>query len=336
MSTLPTGDRILLIDDEAQMGEALSRTLAASGYRCEQAGTPGEGRELLRGDGFDLVICDLRVSEEGLALLDEIERRHNDTALLMVSGDPSLAQRAGARGVSAYMIRPFSDNELRTNVELALGHAERKRRRHAEGEPRGREAEMLERLNEVIASRDLKTGIHTRAVGRLSGLLAEASGLDEETVRRIRIAAPMHDIGKIAMPDVILMKPSPLTGAERAFMERHAQIGHDLLAGTDSPILDLAAEIALTHHEHFDGSGYPRGLAGDRIPQVGRIVAIADVFDALISDRPYRMALSERDALEEMTAQRGARFDPALLDLFAADFDCILGDLDGLGRGGGR
>jgi response regulator RpfG family c-di-GMP phosphodiesterase len=329
MSTLPTGERILLIDDEAQMRRALARTLAASGYRCEQAGTAGEGRELLEGDGFDLVICDLRVSEEGLALLDEIERGHGDTALLMVSGDPSLAQRAGERGASAYMIKPFSANELRTNVALALGHAERKRRRRTRDDSSGREAEMLERLNEVVASRDLKTGIHTRAVGRLSGLLAAASGLDEESVRRIRIAAPMHDIGKIAMPDVILMKPSPLTGAERTFMERHAQIGHDLLAGTGSSVLDLAAEIALTHHEHFDGTGYPRGLSGERIPLVGRIVAIADVFDALISDRPYRVALSQRDALEEMLEQRGARFDPALLDLFADDFDRILADLDG-------
>jgi response regulator RpfG family c-di-GMP phosphodiesterase len=330
VSRLPTGDRILLIDDEAQMRGALSRILAACGYRCEQAGTAGEGRELLSGDGFDLVICDLRVSEEGLELLDEIEHRSADTALLMVSGDPSLAQRAGVRGVSAYMIRPFSDDELRTNVALALGHAERKRRRSG-SEASGHEAEMLERLNEVIASRDLKTGIHTRAVGRLSGLLAEACGLGEEMVRRIQVAAPMHDIGKIAMPDVILMKPSPLTGAERTFMERHAQIGHDLLAGTGSSVLDLAAEIALSHHEHFDGSGYPRGLAGDRIPLVGRIVAIADVFDALISDRPYRIALSERDALEEMLAQRGARFDPVLLDLFADRFDLMVGDLDGLG-----
>ena len=332
MSRLPTGERILLIDDEGQMRRALCRTLAASGYRCEQAGNASEGRALLESDAFDLVICDLRVSEEGLELLDEIQHSHADTTLLMVSGDPSLAQMAGARGVSAYMIKPFSDNELRTNVALALGHAERKRRRRTEAhQPFGHEAEMLERLNEVIASRDLKTGIHTRAVGRLSALLAAASGLDEETAGRIRVAAPMHDIGKIAMPDVILMKPSPLTGAERTFMQRHAQIGHDLLAGTGSPVLDLAAEIALTHHEHFDGSGYPRGLVGDRIPIVGRIVAIADVFDALISDRPYRVALTERDALEEMLVQRGARFDAALLELFADDFDRILGDLDELG-----
>jgi cyclic di-GMP phosphodiesterase len=332
--TLPTGERILLIDDEAQMRRALLRALSASGYACMQAGNASEARAMLEGDPFDLVICDLRVSEEGLELLDEIEHRHRETALLMVSGDPSLAQVAGEHGVSAYLIKPFSDNELRTNVALALGHAERKRRRLADWDPFEREAEMLERLNEVIASRDLKTGIHTRAVGRLSANLGEACGLDQEMVRRIRIAAPMHDIGKIAMPDVILMKPSPLTGAERAFMQRHAQIGHDLLAGTGSPVLDLAAEIALTHHEHFDGSGYPRGLAGDRIPLVGRIVAIADVFDALISDRPYRQALTPRDALEEMLGHRGGRFDPSLLDLFVADFNRILRDLEELGFSG--
>ena len=330
MTTLPAGERILLIDDQAQMRQALQRTLAEAGYRCEQAGDAGEGRALLGGESFDLVICDLRGSE-AIELIDEIEHRHRDTALLMVAGDTTLAQVAGEHGVSGYLIRPFSDDELRANVALALGHAERRRRRRESRDPFGLEAEMLERLNELIVSRDLKTGLHTRAVGELSAQLGEAHGLDPETVQSIRIAAPMHDIGKIGMPDVILMKPSPLTGAERSFIERHVQVGHDLLAGTGSPVLDLAAEIALTHHEHFDGSGYPRGLAGDSIPLAGRIVAIADFYDALVSDRPYREALSPLDALQEMLDLRGARFDPELLDLFMNEFDRIAGDNDGIG-----
>jgi putative two-component system response regulator len=114
-------------------------------------------------------------------------------------------------------------------------------------------------------------------------------------------------------------------------MQSHAQIGHDLLAGTGSPVLDLAAEIALTHHEHYDGSGYPRGLSGEQIPIVGRIVAIADVFDALISDRPYREGMSPSDALAAMTEQRGGRFDPGVIDLFAENFDVIVAELSALG-----
>jgi putative two-component system response regulator len=328
VATLATGERILLIDDEDQLRRALHRTLAAAGYGCEQAGNAGEARALLAVAPFDLVFCELRSSEVVLELIDEIVQRRRDTTLLMVSADPSLAQVAGEHGVSAYLTRPFSDDELHTNVALALGHTELKRRRRRSGDPFGHEAGMLERLNEVIVSRDLKTGIHTRSVGRLSARLGEAFGLDAETVQSIRIAAPLHDIGKIAMPDVILMKPSPLTGPERSFMERHVQVGHDLLAGTGSPVLELAAEIALTHHEHFDGSGYPYGLAGEEITIAGRIVAIADVYDALVSDRPYRQAISALDALQEMLDLRGARFDPELLDLFMNGFDRIVGELD--------
>jgi putative two-component system response regulator len=328
MTTLPASQRILLIEDRTELRRALAGILSACGYRCHQAGNAEEARALLERDGFDLAICDLRESREAIDLIDAIDHGHRDTALLMVSDDPSLAQVAGEHGVSGYLVRPFSDDELRSTVALALGHAERKRRRRESRDPFGREAEMLDRLNEVIASRDLKTGIHTRAVGRLSAGLGEAFGLDPETVQSIRIAAPLHDIGKVGMPDVILMKPSPLTGAERTFIQHHVQIGYELLSGTGSPVLDLAAEIALSHHEQFDGSGYPRGLAGNSIPLAGRIVAIADVYDALVSDRPYREALDPLDALQEMLDLRGARFDPELLDLFMTEFDRIAGAAD--------
>jgi len=310
------------------MRRTLCSVLASSGYRCEQAANAPEGGSLLKRKSFDLVICDLRASEQGMALLDQIEREHSETALLMVSGDPSLAHVAGEHGASAYLVKPFSDNELRANVACALGQVERQRRLRSSGDHLEHETEMLERLSEVIAMRDLKTGIHTRSVGEHSAILARARGLDEAMVEKIRVAAPMHDIGKVAMPDAILMKPGPLTPAEHTFMQRHAQIGHDLLAGTGSPLLDLAAEIALTHHEHFDGNGYPRGLHGEQIPVVGRIVGIVDVFDALTSERPYHEAISPRDAGETMIAQRGARFDPSLLDLFTENFDSILEEID--------
>ncbi|HWW67716.1 MAG TPA: HD domain-containing phosphohydrolase, partial [Solirubrobacterales bacterium] len=321
-------ERILIVDDEAQMRRMLSRVLASRGYRCKGAEGASEGRVLLKRESFDLAICDLRISEEGMTLLDEIERAHSEMALLMASDDPSLAHIAGEHGVSGYLIKPLRDSEVLVSVACALGQAERQRRQRSVGDRFGRQTEMLERLSKVIARRDLKTGIHTRRVGEYSAFLARACGLGEEEVQSIRQAAPMHDIGKLAIPDAILLKPGPLSSAESRFMQRHAQIGHDLLAGAGSPLLDLAAEIALTHHENFDGNGYPHGLRGFEIPIAGRIVAIADVFDALISDRPYRKAVSPQRAVATMIVGRGARFDPSLLDFFTENLDSIL---EGLG-----
>jgi putative two-component system response regulator len=185
-------------------------------------------------------------------------------------------------------------------------------------------AEMLRRLSEVVGQRDLETGAHIRRIGRHAALLARAHGLKEEAVRDIDLAAPMHDVGKVAIPDSILLKPGKLSPGEREVMQRHAQIGHDILAYSGSPLLDLAGEIALTHHERFDGNGYPAGLSGEKIPLAGRIVAIADVFDALTSDRPYRARLPLERALEIMREGGGTHFNPALLDCFMENLDEVL------------
>lgn len=184
--------------------------------------------------------------------------------------------------------------------------------------------EMLRRLSEAVGRRDLETGAHIRRIGRHAALLAGTHGLDEETVRAIGLAAPMHDVGKVAIPDSILLKPGELSAGERQVMQRHAQIGHDILAYSGSPLLDLAGEIALTHHERFDGKGYPAGLPGEKIPLAGRIVALADVFDALVSDRPYRERLPLERALEIMQEGRGTHFDPILLDCFMENLDAVL------------
>ncbi|HWW66998.1 MAG TPA: HD domain-containing phosphohydrolase, partial [Solirubrobacterales bacterium] len=185
-------------------------------------------------------------------------------------------------------------------------------------------AEMLSRLSEAVGQRDLETGAHIRRIGRHSALLARAHGLDEETVRAIGLAAPMHDVGKVAIPDSILLKPGELSPGEREVMQRHAQIGHDILAYSGAPLLDLAGEVALTHHERFDGEGYPAGLPGEKISLAGRIVAIVDVFDALTSDRPYRARFRLGRALEIMREGRGVHFDPILLDCFMENLDAVL------------
>jgi HD-GYP domain-containing protein (c-di-GMP phosphodiesterase class II)/methylmalonyl-CoA mutase cobalamin-binding subunit len=178
------------------------------------------------------------------------------------------------------------------------------------------QAETVRRLSMAVEFRDEDTGAHIERIGRFSTLLAEHIGMDPEFCERLKHAAPLHDVGKVAIPDAILLKPGPLTPEERAIVETHAEEGHRLVRGSSSSILDLAATIALSHQEKWDGTGYPRGLKGEQIPIEGRIVAVADVFDALTSDRVYRKAFSVEDAIQMMREQRGRHFDPVLLDAF--------------------
>jgi HD-GYP domain-containing protein (c-di-GMP phosphodiesterase class II) len=183
------------------------------------------------------------------------------------------------------------------------------------------QAETVHRLSMAVEFRDEDTGAHIERIGRFSTMLAELIGMEQDYCRRLSHAAPLHDVGKVAIPDAILLKPGPLTPDERAIVETHAEEGHRLLRGSSSSILHLAATIALSHHEKWDGTGYPRGVAGEAIPIEGRIVAIADVFDALTSDRVYRKAFSLDQAVEMMMQQRGRHFDPVLLDAFMEVLD---------------
>jgi methanogenic corrinoid protein MtbC1 len=178
------------------------------------------------------------------------------------------------------------------------------------------EAEIVRRLSMAVEFRDEDTGAHIERIGRFSTLLAEQVGMDPEFCERISHAAPLHDVGKVAIPDSILLKPGPLTPQERAIVETHAEEGYRLVRGSSSAILEMAATIALSHQEKWDGTGYPRGLAGEAIPIEGRIVAIADVFDALTSDRVYRKAFPVGEAVKIMLEQRARHFDPVLLDAF--------------------
>jgi putative two-component system response regulator len=176
--------------------------------------------------------------------------------------------------------------------------------------------ETLTRLARAVEFRDNDTGEHIQRMSAICAQIAKRLDIDPTRCALIRDAAPLHDAGKIAIPDAILLKPGRLTDAERAVMETHAAIGHDLLSGSSSPLLQLAATIAHTHHERYDGTGYPRGLTGEAIPLEGRIAAVADVYEALTSDRPYRAALPEHEAVKLMRAERGSHFDPAVLDAF--------------------
>lgn len=175
--------------------------------------------------------------------------------------------------------------------------------------------EILERLALAAEFRDDETGQHTQRVGRTAAILARALDLPSEQVKLIQGGAPLHDMGKLGIPDEILRKPGKLTAQEFEIMKTHTTIGAQILSGSRFPILQMAEEIALTHHERWDGTGYA-GLAGERIPLSGRIVAIADVFDALTNDRVYRKAMPLEEALAEIELQRGQHFDPEMVDAF--------------------
>ena len=185
-------------------------------------------------------------------------------------------------------------------------------------ELRATELEIIQRLGQAVESRDEETGEHIERIAELCYELALAAGLEPAEAELVSRASAMHDVGKIAIPDDILRKPDPLTDEEREVMQRHTVVGGELLAGSRSPVVQLGEVIARTHHEHWDGSGYPAGLAGEDIPLAGRICTICDVFDALVSERPYKLAWAVEDALDEIRALSGRQFDPRLVELFLA------------------
>jgi putative two-component system response regulator len=206
-------------------------------------------------------------------------------------------------------------------VGVSVDLTEQKR---AEREGRDSQLDTIKRLAMAVVKRDPETGGHIERIGTISAAIAKRLGFDRERVELMRISSPMHDVGKIGIADDILLKPGKLTAEERKVMETHAAIGHDILAGSGTELLDLAAVIALTHHERVDGAGYPHGLSGEEIPIEGRIVAVADVFDALISDRVYRKAFSIETAVEMMKEGRGTQFDPEILDLLLDNLESFV------------
>jgi putative two-component system response regulator len=216
-----------------------------------------------------------------------------------------MAEKARSRR----LLRNAQDAAVQLRDEMALAQ------QRAIEELRESRQETVERLALAIEMHDTETGRHVHRMAAIAAFLGELAGLDPDRVLLLRAAAPMHDIGKIATPDEILRKPGPLTAEERAEMQRHTAVGHQILTDSDSELLRLAAAIALTHHERFDGRGYPQGLGGEDIPLVGRIVAVADVFDALLSDRCYRPALPVKEAVEVIRKGRGTQFDPEIADL---------------------
>lgn len=205
---------------------------------------------------------------------------------------------------------------LATSIANARGHSFAELQEAKQG--------TIQRLARVIEYRDNETGEHTERMSAYCGVVARELGWCEDEIRELQLAATMHDVGKVAVPDAVLLKPGSLTPDERAVIERHTTVGHEMLSGSQSRLLQLAATIALTHHERVDGEGYPQGLRGDAIPLAGRIVAVADVFDALTSHRVYRPALPVPEAVRILASGRGTQFDPDVLDAFERGLDDVL------------
>jgi len=259
-----------------------------------------------------------------LAVLNSIPRLAS-----VIAVEPSEALEIGKADLEAVLdAHPLAVRKMLGSLARSLTLAKEELATHnakLEHEVRRRTAdlhesqlEVVRRLSRAAESRDYGTGLHITRMSRVAHLLARAARMEPDDCELMLHAAPLHDIGKIGIPDAVLLKPGPLNPNEWEQMKTHATIGAELLAGSSSPIVKLGRTIALTHHERWDGSGYPNGLTADETPLVGRVCAIADVFDALISKRPYKDAWSFDDAAAEIASQAGRQFDPELVDLFIA------------------
>lgn len=348
---------ILIVDDEPANVLLLQRILKNAGYtRLSSAGDGNAAVALCESDAFDLVLLDLMMpGRDGFGVLEMLapQLQRENLPVMMLTADASRAtkQRALDVGAKDFLTKPFDAIEVLLRVKSLLETRFltlelREHNRHLEERVAQRtlelsesydklvivnthlqqsrraveesQIEVLSRLAQASELRDDDTGQHTIRVGENAARLAKQLELDFERVELIRRAAPLHDVGKIGISDTILLKPGRLTPDEFALMKTHTIIGAQLLSGGQSPFVRVAEIIAATHHERFDGGGYPCGLGGEDIPLEGRIVSVVDVFDALTHERPYKRAWSREEALAELEAQRGKQFDPRVVDAFLA------------------
>ncbi|TMO09813.1 two-component system response regulator [Pseudoalteromonas sp. S558] len=313
--------RILIIDDEPANLKVM-REVLGNQYRMSFAKSGEAALALLEKDLPQLILLDIMMPDmNGFDVCQRIKNKastsHIPIIFVTALDDESDEFKGFELGAVDYITKPISPAIVRARVKthLSLVQAEQLKQAHVD---------LVQRLGRAAEYKDTDTGEHIIRMSQYSKVLALALGMPEQQAELLRQAAPMHDVGKIGIPDAILLKPGRLTGEEFEYMKKHAAIGAQILANSPSPLLQLAHKLAIEHHEKWDGSGYPNGIRGEDISIEGRIVAVADVFDALTSKRPYKEAWSVEKTVQHMQAQAGAHFDPALIELFVKNLDDII------------
>ncbi len=337
----PKNARILIVDDEASNVLLLQRILDMADYKqVKSTQDPRQVVEIFHQQAFDLVLLDLNMPYmDGYDVMQQLQAEAGDNMpmILMLTAQHAqeYRQRALDNGALDYVTKPFNARELLSrirnlvDVKLARNFIHQQKellkkevaQRTYELEQRTAELhetrlQVVRRLGRAAEYRDNETGLHIVRMSKMAALLGKAAGMNEYDCDLLLNAAPMHDIGKLGIPDHILLKPGKFDAEEWAIMQTHAQIGADILSGDDSELLRMAEEIALSHHEKWNGKGYPNGLAGENIPLTGRLCALSDVFDALTSVRPYKKAWTVEKAVDLIKEESGKHFDPRLVELF--------------------
>lgn len=334
--------RILLVDDNKTNLTFLSKLVETlPGCEALAFSEPADVLASMPGLDFDIAVIDYQMPDyNGIELLTEINmfEKYRNHPVVMVTADTDHGTRMAALNAGAvdFLTKPVSPLEFQARIRnlVALVDARNKMANKSDWlraevdkalvELRQREEEIIYRLSIAASFKDPETGLHTKRVGAYSEAIARAYGLDGAHCLDIRLAAPMHDIGKVGIPDVVLLKKGKLTEQEFADMQRHTLLGSDILQASNCSLLQLAAEIAASHHERWDGQGYPRRLMGEAIPISGRIVALADNFDALTTARPYKEAWTVERALGHIRERAGSQFDPQCVVAFQTALPAIL------------
>ena len=315
MNTAPdTRPRLLLVDDEPTNLQVLRHILQAD-YRLLFATDGQRALQVAREQQPALILLDVMMPQlDGYAVCSALKTDAATASIPVIfitaltdSQDETAGFEAGAVD---YITKPVSPPVVRARVRTHLSLVRM-------DELRESRLQIVQRLGRAAEYKDNETGMHVIRMSHFAQVLALAAGCSPAWAEDLLNAAPMHDVGKIGIPDAVLRKPGPLDAEEWATMRRHPEIGAEIIGEHPAGVLQLAREIALTHHEKWNGTGYPRGLAGDAIPLSARIVAIADVFDALTTRRPYKEPWPVQDALDHIAAQSGQHFDPDLVVLFA-------------------
>ncbi len=327
--------RILVVDDHLENVKLVARFLEWAGYMDVQVMTNSEeALAFMKVNPPDILLLDLHMPKpDGYEILSELRKdivAYRFVPILVFTADTTAETKARAldAGASDFLTKPGDVQEILLRVRnfLALRQMQLKiehTNKELEESIRVRTASLMTARREALTAlaraaelRDDETGLHTQRVGLLSERIARELGAQEDFADSIRLAAPLHDVGKVALPDAILLKAGPLDDAEIASMRLHTTVGAGIFDGCESPLMKLSREIALCHHERWDGSGYPHGLKGEQIPLAARIVAIADVYDALTHERPYKPAYSHDEAVSRISVERGRHFDPKVVDAF--------------------